>query len=163
MEEVAINPNIELPELTQDWETDSGRHKRKLVCTRTQEKGTVTPQEPDLDLPVSVQGSQQRCKSAVACCRVGGAECCSACMRPFEGGHHYLHHLHIVWPQVKQQGGTQPLSTGIWVKDLLSIAPPIRTRPSFPLRQSVPSGTFNKSLIFLHQRADRLKTIVTEK
>ena len=24
MEEVAVNPTIELPELTQDWETDSG-------------------------------------------------------------------------------------------------------------------------------------------
>ena len=32
-----------------------GGHKQKLVCTRTQEKGAVTPQETDPDLPVSVQ------------------------------------------------------------------------------------------------------------
>ena len=31
--------------------------KQNLVCTRTQEKGAVTPQETDSDLPVSVQES----------------------------------------------------------------------------------------------------------
>ena len=54
MEEVAINPNIELPELTQDWEIDSRRSQQNLVH---QEKGAVTPQETDPDLPVSVQES----------------------------------------------------------------------------------------------------------
>ena len=32
-----------------------GGHKQNLMCTRTQEKGAVTPQETDQDLPVSVQ------------------------------------------------------------------------------------------------------------
>ena len=36
----------------------------------------------------------QRCGLAVACCRVGSTACSSACMGPFEGGHHYLHYLH---------------------------------------------------------------------
>ena len=36
---------------------------------------------------------QGRRGSAVACCRVGGAERSSACMGPFEGGHHSLPHL----------------------------------------------------------------------
>ena len=31
LEEVAINPSIELPELTQDWETDSWRAQQNLV------------------------------------------------------------------------------------------------------------------------------------
>ena len=31
-----------------------GGHKQNLVHTRTQEKGAVTPQETDLDLPVRV-------------------------------------------------------------------------------------------------------------
>ena len=48
------------------------------------------------------------------------------------------------------------------IKDLLNTAPPIRTRSSFPLSQSLPSGSFHKPLILLHQRADRLKTTVTE-
>ena len=37
---------------------------------------------------------QWRCGSEMACCRVGGTECSSVCMGPFEGGHHYLHYLH---------------------------------------------------------------------
>ena len=32
-----------------------GRHKQNLVHTRTQEKGAVTTQETEPDLPVSVQ------------------------------------------------------------------------------------------------------------
>ena len=34
-----------------------GWYKQNLVHTRTQEKGVVTPQETDRDLPVSVQES----------------------------------------------------------------------------------------------------------
>ena len=34
-----------------------GEHKQNFVCTRTQEKGAVTPQETEPDLPVSVQES----------------------------------------------------------------------------------------------------------
>ena len=69
----------------------------------------------------------------------------------------------IVWPQVNNWEETQSHpSTENWIKDLLSMAPLIRTRPSFPLSQSLPSGSFHKPLIILHQRADRLKTTITE-
>ena len=34
-----------------------GEHKHNFVCTRIQEKGAVTPQETEPDLPVSVQES----------------------------------------------------------------------------------------------------------
>ena len=34
-----------------------GGHKQNLVCTRSQEKGVVAPQETEPDLPVSVQES----------------------------------------------------------------------------------------------------------
>ena len=54
LEKVAINPTTEPPELTRDWETDFWRAQTEPVCTRTQEKGSVTPQETDPDLPVSV-------------------------------------------------------------------------------------------------------------
>ena len=68
----------------------------------------------------------------------------------------------IVRPQVKSSEGTQlHTSTENCIKDLLSMAGHIRTRPSFPLSQSIPSGRFHKPLI-LHQRADRLKRTVTE-
>ena len=69
----------------------------------------------------------------------------------------------IVWPQVNSREGTQlHPSTENWIKDLLSMAPPIRTKPSFPLSHSLPTGSFHKPLILLHQRADRLKTTITE-
>ena len=65
----------------------------------------------------------------------------------------------IVWPQVNNREGTQPHpSTENWIKDLLNMATPIRTRPSFPLSQSLPSGSFHEPLILPHQRADRPKT-----
>ena len=69
----------------------------------------------------------------------------------------------IVGLQVQQQGGNTALrSTENWIKDLLNTAPPIRTRPSFPLSQSLPSGSFHKPLNPIHQRADRMKTSITE-
>ena len=68
-----------------------GGHKQNIVCTRAQEKGAVTPQETDPDLPRSLQ---QRCGSVAACCWVEGSECSSSFMRSFEGVHHYLHYLH---------------------------------------------------------------------
>ena len=58
MEEVTISPTIEPPELTQDWGKQTlGGYKQNLVCTRTQEKGAVNPQETDLDMTMSVQKS----------------------------------------------------------------------------------------------------------
>ena len=53
--------------------------------------------------------------------------------------------------------GTQPHpSIENWIKDLLSMAPPIRARPTFPHSQSFPSESFYKPLI--HQRPDRMET-----
>ena len=64
----------------------------------------------------------------------------------------------IVWPQVNNREGTQlHPSTENWIKDLLSMAPPIRTRPSIPFSQSIPSGNFHRPLILLHRRTERLK------
>ena len=59
----------------------------------------------------------------------------------------------IVWPQGNNQEGNiaDPLTEN-WIKDLLSLALPIRTRPRFPHSQSLPSGSFYKLLILIHQR-----------
>ena len=65
----------------------------------------------------------------------------------------------IVWPQVNSREGTQlHPSTENWIKYLLSMALPIRTRPIFPLSQSLPSGSFHKLLILIYQRADERKS-----
>ena len=77
----------------------------------------------------------------------------------------------IVWSQVKQQGENTALPSNRdldcpviqnWSKDLPSMAPPIRTRPSFPHSQSFPTGSFHKPLIILQKKADRMKTAITE-
>ena len=69
----------------------------------------------------------------------------------------------IVWPQVNSREGTQlhPFKEN-WIKVLLSMALPIRTRPSIPLSLYLPLGSFHKSLILLYQRAERLKITITE-
>ena len=54
--------------------------------------------------------------------------------------------------------GTHPcLSAENWIKDLLSMALPSRARPRFTHSQYLPSGSFCKPLILIHQRADRMK------
>ena len=68
----------------------------------------------------------------------------------------------IVWPQVNNREWTQPhSSTENWIKDLQRMALPIRTRPSFPLSQSLPSGSFHKPLFLIG--VDRMKTTITKK
>ena len=71
-----------------------GGYKQNLVCTRTQEKGAVIPQETDPELYVRVQEYPGEARSEVAWCRVGGTECGSACKEPFDGGLQYIHYLH---------------------------------------------------------------------
>ena len=58
----------------------------------------------------------------------------------------------IVWPQLNSREETQiHPSTENWIKDLVSMALPIRTRPSFPHSQSLPSGSFHKPLILIRR------------
>ena len=69
----------------------------------------------------------------------------------------------IVWPEIDSREGAQlHPSTENWIKDLLSMAQAFRTRPNISLSQSIRSGSFHKPLVLLHQRADRLKTTITE-
>ena len=56
LEEVAINPTMELPELTQDWGNRRFEDTNRTLCNRMQEKGAVTPQKADPDLPKRVLG-----------------------------------------------------------------------------------------------------------
>ena len=69
---------------------------------------------------------------------------------------------HSLAPGKEQEGNTVHSSAVNYIKDLLSMAQSIRTRSSFPLSQSIPSGSFHKPLILLHQRADRMKHTITE-
>ena len=56
----------------------------------------------------------------------------------------------------------QNKETENWIKVLLSMALPIRTRTSFLHSQSLPTASFHQPLILIHQRADRMQTTITE-
>ena len=87
--------------------------------------------------------------------RTGGTECSSAC--------HCLHCLHLSLASGQTTGRKHsPAHQQKIGLDLRSVAPPISTRPSFPLSPPQ-SGSFHKPLILIHQRADRMKTTITKR
>ena len=95
--------------------------------------------------------------------RVEGTECSSACVGPFEGGLHYLHYLHCSLAS-SQTTGRKPSPTH-QEKTGLKIYwawPCPSEQDHFPLKSVSPSGSFHKPLILLHQRADRMKSTITE-
>ena len=65
-----------------------GGHKQNLVCIRTQEKGALMPQEADPRLACECLGVSSRGMIGGGLLQGWGTECSSACMGPFEGGHH---------------------------------------------------------------------------
>ena len=90
LEEVPINPTTEVPELTQDWETDSWRAQTE-PCAPGPRRKEQQPQKRQTQTCSGVSRSlQQRRGSVVACCRTGGTECSG----PFERGCHYPRYLH---------------------------------------------------------------------
>ena len=69
----------------------------------------------------------------------------------------------IVWPQINNREGTQlHPSTEKWIKDLLSMTPPIEQDPVSP-SVSLSHQEASISLILIHHRADRMKNTITEK
>ena len=124
----------------------------------------MTPKETDPDLPVHVQESSAEAWVSTGLLQVWGhwvQQCMhktfwirspiSSLSPPLFG--HRSKTRERIWPYP---------STENWTKDLLSMAPSIRPRPSFTLSQSLSSGSFHKPLILIHQRADRMKTTITE-
>ena len=84
-----------------------GGHKQNLVCTRTQEKGVVTPQDTDPDFLVSVQESPAEAWVGGDLLQGHGTECSSAAVCAWD----LLKEVTIifitstiVWFQGKQQG-----------------------------------------------------------
>ena len=76
------------------------------MCTRTQEKGEVIPQETDPDLPVSVQESLV--EACVGSGLLQGWGALSAAVTAWDLSKEVAIIFitsTIVWPQVKQQGG----------------------------------------------------------
>ena len=126
-----------ITELPQDWGNRFGVHVclykvQNFVHTRSQEIGAVSPQETELYLPVSVQESLVEAWVNCGLLQSPGTEYNSVCTSPCEG-QHYHNYPHHSLPRPNNRERTQPCpSTESWIKDLLSMALPIRIRPSFP-------------------------------
>ena len=173
--EVSINPTTELSELTQDWGNRLLEGANKTLCTPGPRRREQWPHKRLTQTCLWVPGV-----SGGSICqwwlnyRVGGTKCTSACIGPFEGGCHYLHYLHHSLASGQITRNRTETTTENWIKDLLSMAHqqktglkiywawPCPSEQGFPLSQSLPSGNFHKLLILLHQKADRLKTTITE-
>ena len=133
------------------------------MCTRTKEKGAVTPQETDSDSPecsgVSDRGVGHWWPAAglgVLSARVCAWNLLKQVAMIFITST-------IVWLLVKQQGGnTAPPINRKLDSRFTKYGPAHQKKTQFPLSQSLPSGSFKKPLILLHQRADRKTTTVTE-
>ena len=113
-------------------------HHQKTLCTSGLRRKEQWPHKR-LSLWVS-SSLQQRRGSTVACCEVSGTEYNSpgslgACWHKSFWRRTAIAAITptIVWPQAKLQGGEEFYpSTENWIKDLLSMAPPIRARPDSP-------------------------------
>ena len=85
--------------------------------------------------------------------RFGAASAAVSAQGPLEEAAILFITSSIVWSQANNREGTQlHPQTENWIKDLLSVAPPIRTRPGFPHIQSL-----HKPLTLIPQKADRTK------
>ena len=190
LEEVAFSASIELPSRQPtNWRTDipkkcspccksyrpttdfptwgSGKRTENPQGNRLLEGTTKTcahqdpgerssdPKKTEPGLPGSVRESPAEVRVDNGLLRVREPWC--AGISPFEGGHHYPY----LRPNYRDGTQPHPLAEN-WIKDLLSMALPTKSRPSFTHSQSLPPRSFHKPLILLHQRADGMKTTITE-
>ena len=89
----------------------------------------------------------------VACCRVGALSAAVHAWDLLKEVAIIFITSTIVWPQAKQQGGnTAQPSTVNWIKDLLSMVSPIRTRPRFSLSQAVYTVTILQLALLLYRK-----------
>ena len=108
----------------------------------SQEKEAVSPQETESDLPVSVLESLAEAWVDSGLPWGQGSEYNSAGINPLEGGCPY-HSLASGQTTGREYNPTHQQKIGSHI-------------------QSLPSGSFHKPLIIIHQKAGRMKTTITE-
>ena len=107
----------------------------------------MTPQETDPDLPVSVQESLAEAWAAGS-----GTLSVAVCAQDLLKDVAINFTTSTIGLRSNNREGTQfRLSTENWIKVVLSMAPNIRIRSSFPHSQSLPSGSL-LSLFFRGQK-----------
>ena len=140
-----------------------GGHKQNLVHSRTQEKGAVTQQETGLDLPICVQESPAEVWVGSGPAE-SGALSVAVHAQTFWESRHYLHYLHQCLPSGQTTGREHSPAhqQKIGLKIYWAWLCPSEKDPVSPLSQSLLSGIFHEPLILIHQRADKMKTTITE-
>ena len=153
-----------ITELTQDWGTRLLEGRNKTLCPPgpgRKEQGPhkgLTQTCPWVSLGVPVGGVGHQCADA----GLGALSAAVPAWDPWKEVAIIFITSTLVLSQVKQQGGKQPCpSTENWIKPLLGMVPPIRTRPSFPT-VSLSQQEASLSLLSLSVKgACRMKTSVT--
>ena len=130
-----------------------GGHKQNLVHSGTQEKGAVTPKRLSQTCLWVPRSLWQRGGLKVACHGVSGTDYNSLGISPFEG----------VWPQAKPQKGNTvtPINKKIGFKTYWAWPSPSEQDPDSPTASPYHQEA-STSLIFIHQRGDRMETTITE-
>ena len=139
----SISPPQSNQNLHRTGETNSWRAQTNLVYTRTQEKGALTPQETDPDLPMSV--TQSPAEMWISGLLQGPG------IGHFEGDLHDLHYLH------------HSLASGQTIGREHSPTHQQKIRLKIYWAWLHPSEQdFHKPLILIHQRSNRMKTTIIE-
>ena len=159
LEEVAINPTIELPDLTQDRGNRLLEGTNKTLCMPGSRRKEQWPQEADPDLPVSVQESLAEAWVGRGLLQGRGH---TACLGPLEGGRHYLHHLHGSLASGQTTGREHSPAHQQKIGFKIYWAWAHQNKIQFPPQSVSPIRKLPKPFILIHQRADRLKTTITE-
>ena len=131
----AINPTIELPELTQDWGNRLLEGTNRTLCASGPRRKKEWPTKDWFRLSCECPGVSSR--SVGQQWPAAGLRAMSEAVGAwdlFSEVTIIFITSTIVWPQVNNREGIQlHPSTENWIKYLVSMAPSIRTRPSFPL------------------------------
>ena len=133
-----------------------GGYKRILAHTKTQRKGAVTPLETELNYLLVLEGLLWKHGSGGPHHKDGGTG--SSSLGRFPLVQTLLEVTINPTIEASRPGGwlvSGQKLPGQVVKVLLSKALPSRARPTFSHHQSLPSGSFQKPVSFLHQREDR--------
>ena len=140
LEEAAINPTIELPELTWDWGYRLFEGTNRTLCAPDPGEGTVTPQQTDPDMCVSVQESLVEVWVGSSLLQGWGISLAVHVWDLLKEDMIIFITSTIVWPQVINRGAPRG-TTPPW----RSGAPPERSYPTF------------KELLSWSRRAERIK------
>ena len=141
----------------------------KILCAQETRRKEQRPYKRMSQTFLWVFGSfQQRHRSTVGCLVVKGTNSSSPGRHGMMVNFLLLEEVTItpiivlsLRPNYREETQLHP-SADNWVKGLLSMALPPKVIPSFPPQTVLPLGSLYKPLILIQQRAERMRTTITE-